>query len=242
MTLQNFRSGSSAIPSSNSNTTSSTSSSTLPSELHKRAEHPRFYFPDGTVVFRVENTLYRIHRYFFQRDSPVFAAMFSLPQPQIGGPHEGAPEHPENPIILEGVRAIDFDRFLGVLYPLDFGSHDSRSADEWASVLSLATRWDFSSLRTLAITQLNALVSAPAERIALAREYHIPGWRAPAYVALCTQAGPLSIAEGRLLGLDDMVRVAHVRETVRYPTNLKHHHDAIAALVRDVFGLSANDV
>jgi hypothetical protein len=56
-----------------------------------------------------------VHRYFFERDSAIFAAMFSLP-PVVGERPEG--EVIENPIVLEGVNALDFDRFLSVLYPL----------------------------------------------------------------------------------------------------------------------------
>jgi hypothetical protein len=56
-----------------------------------------------------------VNRYFFERDSAIFASMFTLPL-AAGERPEG--EVVENPIILEGVNAVDFDRFLSVLYPL----------------------------------------------------------------------------------------------------------------------------
>ncbi|KAJ7072853.1 hypothetical protein C8F01DRAFT_263223 [Mycena amicta] len=190
-------------------------------------EHPRFYFPDGNVVFRVQDTLYRVHRYFFERDSVVFSSMFSLP-PVSGQRPEG--ETPENPILLEGLPTLEFDRFLAVLYPLNFVTRDTPSAIEWTSVLSLATRWDFASLRALAITHLATLTSSPAERIALARAYDVQAWLGPAYTTLCTRTDPLSLAEGRCLGLEDTVRVGQVRHAVRYAANLNRHPDSIAAL------------
>jgi hypothetical protein len=64
---------------------------------------------------QVETTLYRVHRYFFERDSAIFASMFTLPS-AAGERPEG--EVVENPIVLEGVNTLDFDRFLSVLYPM----------------------------------------------------------------------------------------------------------------------------
>ncbi|KAK7057755.1 BTB domain-containing protein [Favolaschia claudopus] len=194
-------------------------------------EHPRFFFPDGTVIFLVESTLYRVHRYFFERDSPIFATMFTLPS-AAGERPEG--EVVENPIILEGIAAVDFDRFLAVLYPLDFATRDIASAEEWTSVLSLSTRWDFISLHELAKQHL-FLITTAVERIALGRRYDITSWLVPAYTEVCERKEPLTLAEGQLLGLEDSICVAQVRHTIRYSSNLNRHHDSIVALVRDVF-------
>lgn len=64
---------------------------------------------------KVEDVLYNVHRYFFRRDSSVFDGMFSLPHPVDKRP-EG--DSLENPIILEGIGARDFDRLLSLLYPM----------------------------------------------------------------------------------------------------------------------------
>ncbi|KAJ7434033.1 hypothetical protein B0H11DRAFT_1758061, partial [Mycena galericulata] len=181
----------------------------------------------------VEMTLYRLHRYFFERDSAIFASMFTLP-PAPGQRPEG--EVVENPIVLEDVNALDFDRFLSILYPINFAVRDIASADEWTSVLSLATRWDFTSLRELRVAMQYLLASLSAvERIALGRRYDIPGWLVPAYTEVCERKDPLTIAEGRLLGLDDTICIGQVRHSIRYSSNLNRHHDSILALVRDVF-------
>ncbi|KAF7325306.1 BTB domain-containing protein [Mycena venus] len=194
-------------------------------------EHPRFFFADGTVIFLVEKNLYRVHRYFFERDSAIFASMFSLPT-VAGERPEG--EVVENPIILEGVNTVDFDRFLAVLYPINFATRDIASTEEWTSVLSLASRWEFTSLRELAMQHLFLITSA-VERIALGRRYDIPSWLGPAYAEVCERKEPLNLAEGRLLGLEDAICIGQVRHTIRYSSNLNRHHDSIVALVRDVF-------
>ncbi|KAF7350933.1 BTB domain-containing protein [Mycena sanguinolenta] len=157
--------------------------------------------------------------------------MFSLPS-VAGERPEG--EVVENPIVLEGINAVDFDRFLSVLYPLDFTTRDIASTEEWTSVLSLASRWEFNSLRELAMQHLFVITSA-VERIALGRRYDIPCWLVPAYAEVCERKEPLTLAEGRLLGLEDTVCIGQVRHTIRYTSNLNRHHDSIIALVRDIF-------
>ncbi len=63
------------------------------------------------MVKQVDDILYRVHRYFFCRDSKIFKTRLSrLP----------AQESPASlPIIsIENVKSKDFDAFLSVLYPL----------------------------------------------------------------------------------------------------------------------------
>ncbi|VDC05118.1 unnamed protein product [Peniophora sp. CBMAI 1063] len=43
-------------------------------------EHPRFFYEDGNVEFQVENTLYKLHRFFFSHYSPWFRSRFSQPE------------------------------------------------------------------------------------------------------------------------------------------------------------------
>ena len=114
----------------------------------------------------------------------------------------------------------------------DYATPTPRTADEWTSILSLATRWDFSSVRSFAIAHLRADASlSPVDRILLASAYDIPdalvphcgggragpegGWLLGAYTALCTRAEPLTVAEAARLGVDTVARVAQLREALR---------------------------
>ncbi|KAL0953096.1 hypothetical protein HGRIS_004367 [Hohenbuehelia grisea] len=45
-------------------------------KLSDSLRHPRFWYSDANVVIKVENTLYKIHRSQFARQSPSFAALF----------------------------------------------------------------------------------------------------------------------------------------------------------------------
>ena len=111
-------------------------------------------------------------------------------------------------------------------YIRDFSRPRPRTADEWTSILSLATRWDFAGVRALAIahfrTHADALGLTPVDRILLARAYDIPrtgdgGWLLAAHTALCTRAEPLSLAEAARLGVETAARVAQLRELLRGP-------------------------
>lgn len=105
--------------------------------------HDQYYIQGGDVIFRVsavhglhlldlqasyliveclnrliclpqvENYLFRVHRYFFVRESPYFRD--KLPHPPPPGEHvQGANDH--NPFVLEDALSEDFARFLWVFY------------------------------------------------------------------------------------------------------------------------------
>ncbi|TFY63235.1 hypothetical protein EVG20_g6400 [Dentipellis fragilis] len=74
-------------------------------------KHERFYFEDGNVTFLVKGILYRVHRYFFQRDSSYFRGVL------------GRSGVTSTPISLDDdIRCSDFDAFLSILYPATIAS------------------------------------------------------------------------------------------------------------------------
>lgn len=86
--------------------------------------HPDFWFNDGSVVLVVQNTMFRVHKTFLSRNSPVFRDMFSLPQP----PSSMAPLGSDSPQVkmideIEGCPVVrlhdssdDVSNFLYALY------------------------------------------------------------------------------------------------------------------------------
>ncbi|KAF8910872.1 hypothetical protein CPB85DRAFT_1221146 [Mucidula mucida] len=208
-------------------------------EIDPSHRHPRFYFPDGNVIFFVEGWLYNVHRYYFQRDSTIFEAMFSLPCPD-GHTPEGQTD--EDPIILEGIEAKDFDRLLSILYPKNFRTCEIETKEEWISVLSLATRWDFTSIRELALSRLHPnsftasaqLNLSPADRIVLGLRFDVSEWLLPAYSELCMRTEALTLEEGEILGMQNVINIAQARQAIRYPSNLNRSFDGVQNLVREM--------
>ena len=87
------------------------------------------------------------------------------------------------------------------------------SYEEWKSVLHLSTRWDFSSIRRLALGSINPPTAH--DRLLLARTYSVDDWVTPALSALCERTTPLSLSEARQMSIEDVVLVSTVREDIR---------------------------
>ncbi|KAF7358564.1 BTB domain-containing protein [Mycena sanguinolenta] len=71
-----------------------------------------YYYPSGDSIIRVENTLFKIHKFPLVHNSAVFASMFELPSGD-GNP-EGLSD--ELPIVLEGETAEDFRAVVKYIY------------------------------------------------------------------------------------------------------------------------------
>jgi len=87
------------------------------------------------------------------------------------------------------------------------------SYEDWKSVLHLSTRWDFASIRRLALGSINP--PTPHDRLLLARTYSVDDWVIPALSALCERTTPLSLSEARQMSIEDVVLVSTVREDIR---------------------------
>ncbi|KAI0030323.1 hypothetical protein K488DRAFT_26616, partial [Vararia minispora EC-137] len=143
-----------------------------------------------------ESTAYRLPCYFFIRDSSWFASCL-----------EPDPDGLIRTIILDDVTSTELDAFLSVLYPENFTVGDLTEQIEWIAVLKLATQWSFQSIRHLAITKLDPLVS-PMDRLLLARAYNVQIWVDVALHALCIREEPLSLPEIRRMAYIDIALIS----------------------------------
>ncbi|KAF8199894.1 hypothetical protein K438DRAFT_1822746 [Mycena galopus ATCC 62051] len=168
------------------------------------------YYLD-TVVFEVQHTLFKVPRFQFERHSGVFATTFSLPQPVAGV--EGSSD--KTPFRLDGIKRVDFQALLKVLYPLtSIPKTPTLCRDEWISVLKLANLWDFIDVRDLAIQQL-ALYSRSldcVERIVFAREHDVSSWLESGYTELVRRKTIISPEEAKKIGWDVALQICKLRE------------------------------
>jgi len=91
---------------------------------------------------------------------------------------------------------------------------DLSTTEEWTSVLALATKWEFTDYRQLAISRLAQLAS-PVDRILLGRSYDIPEWITTAYLELCKRDDALTYEEGQRLGMYDVILLSDIRQSIR---------------------------
>ncbi|KAJ7157740.1 hypothetical protein C8R46DRAFT_852931, partial [Mycena filopes] len=161
----------------------------------------------------VENILFKVPRWQFERHSGVFATTFSLPQPGEGGVEGSTDEHP---LLLNGIKAKDFKALLGILYPLSIiPKIPILSSQGWISVLKLATLWDFIEVRDLAIGKLEEYAESLDEiaRIQLGRDYDVSTWIRSGYTELAQRKSPISSEEAAKIGFEVALQICQLRET-----------------------------
>lgn len=206
--------------------------------------HKEFYIRGGDMTVLVENHLYRVHSYFFERESLFFRNKFASAI-ENGDDRLGATE--EAPYSLEDVKSEDFARFLWVFYNPKYGQYDA-PLEWWLSILHLATRWSFDGVKELTIAALEQIEIEPVEKIAIYHNYSINKYLLiPSYMAVCRREKPLSLLEGSKLGMETVLRIAEARERlrqqamesgIRSPTYEDFGDDETEKLVRDLFQVS----
>ncbi|CAK5267265.1 unnamed protein product [Mycena citricolor] len=178
--------------------------------LDNEPRHEKYYL--DPIIFKaccVEDQLFKVPRYHFERNSEIFQDTFSLPVP---GNDDAEGSSDEHPFVLEGIEKVDFACLLNVLYPLDIPQIlTSTTTDEWISVLKLSTLWRFLDARDLAIKQLNHRVTA-VRRVVLARDYHVADWLRRGFTELATRGEGLDQEDVEQLGYTDAVRLYQIRE------------------------------
>ncbi|KAJ6589088.1 hypothetical protein B0H19DRAFT_1102860 [Mycena capillaripes] len=114
-----------------------------------------YYKEGGDCRILVEDTLFCIHRFLLERDSPIFQTMFQLPQG--GEKPQGSTE--EDPIVIVGDTVEQFRALCWALYVLpDEIAFETLNAHSMEKLIDVATishkyqlaafeSWSFSSIR-----------------------------------------------------------------------------------------------
>lgn len=96
----------------------------------------------------------------------------------------------------------------------EYGSFEATTVKEWSAVLNLADKWGFRRIRALAIKQITPIAS-PVDILVLNRRHSIneAGWcLADAYYAIIIRPNALTLEEGYLLGMEDVIEIASIRQ------------------------------
>ncbi|KZP16990.1 hypothetical protein FIBSPDRAFT_1047107 [Athelia psychrophila] len=177
-------------------------------------QDPDFFIEDVLSVFRVENCLFKVHRFFLDRESTRF------PQGVSSTTH---------PIDLDGVSRFEFKSLMNFFY---HGMHNTTtpSLPQWTALLSISTRFDMFKVRERAISEITSLRRDidPIDQIALAQKYDVPAWLSDAYTALCERERPLAAEEARKMNGDIPYLIAEARENI-LKAQLEDHHSTCRA-------------
>ncbi|KDQ28299.1 hypothetical protein PLEOSDRAFT_157839 [Pleurotus ostreatus PC15] len=169
-------------------------------------------------IFQVENALFRIPTSYLKKYSVIFHQMPSLnahPGAEAAGQSDG------NPIKLEGVSKVEFERFLTVVGKYEVEPSKSFDAPHWLSVLKLANLWGFSDLRKTAITKLSSeelrRASTATVRLHYGRLHKVEQWVEQAYTELVDRREKIGEDEAELIGWKVSLKLCHLREDIHGP-------------------------
>ncbi|KAI6098012.1 hypothetical protein EDD16DRAFT_1498838, partial [Pisolithus croceorrhizus] len=161
----------------------------------------------------VEDSLFKVPREPFEKESEVFCDMFSLPQGS-SVVVEGTSD--ENPIRIDRTSKDDFEQLLKALLHRKYGSQPNlpHGIEQWTSVLKLSTAWNFERLRQAAIDALTESGIGAVDRVVLSQRYYIKNWLLPALNELARRPEPIILEEAQRMGIDIALKLASVRERV----------------------------
>jgi len=193
----------------------------------------------------VENHLYRIHSYFFERESLFFRQKVSSSN---NSSEEELGSTDNNAYTLEDVKSEDFARFLWVFYNPKYSVYEA-PLETWLSILTLANRWTFDSVKELSVRELEKIEIEAVEKISIYHENNISRlYLIPSYIAVCKRDKPLSFKEGMKLGMETVLRIAEARERlrlqasesgIRTPTFEDFEDTEVEVLIREIFSLGS---
>ncbi|KAL0564530.1 hypothetical protein V5O48_017515 [Marasmius crinis-equi] len=175
--------------------------------------HDVFY--TDTIVFNVNDTLFRVPSRYFHEKSTVFGDAFQL-SAEFGS--EGASD--EQPVTLPlplEASTDDFVNLLKVIWPLTVNQPcpTDLTRGEWISVLKLSTFWQFTETRNLAIAQISKTDLSMADKIVFGRRYRVRQWYLDGLKVLAspsTRVPGLEDLKALQLGEDTALRLLCARD------------------------------
>ncbi|EDQ99625.1 uncharacterized protein LACBIDRAFT_295936 [Laccaria bicolor S238N-H82] len=183
-------------------------------DLQRLQPHHTYYIMGGDLHFLVEKTLFRVHSYFFIRDSVKFNKILQ-PSATAGQFREGSES---NPIVIPDISPDDFATFLWVFYNPKYTSYDHAPVESWVLILKLAHKWEFVAVKDCAARQLETKTDiSVAERLRLYQEVEVDSdkYIVPLFKALCKRDIPLTLEESKLLGIETVYLISTAREKLR---------------------------
>ncbi|CAA7260380.1 unnamed protein product [Cyclocybe aegerita] len=177
-----------------------------PSGISFPNRHDKYYI-DGAdlhvLVGHRDKTLFRVHGYFFSRESKAFD-------------RKNKGQTDSDPVTLDDVSPEEFAKLLWVFYNPRYSIYEATIGD-WTDILNLANKWSFPEVKELAVRELQKKTDIDlVNRIAIYRKFNVhPRHLVPLYAQLCSRPIPLSEQESHILGLEATLLIMTTREKLR---------------------------
>ncbi|KAJ3519023.1 hypothetical protein NMY22_g13384 [Coprinellus aureogranulatus] len=157
----------------------------------------------------VEDVLFKVPRFQFAMGSRHFSEKYGLCD---DGHCDGKIVH------LSGVSAAQFRVFLAFLFPIPSNTPIASifTKDEWLTILSLCTRWNFPEFRALAIQSLDGKLTE-LELIHIGRAFYIPDFLKQGYRAIVERHKDNDITE------EEAAAIGHEATNKLWIIRFQHH-------------------
>jgi len=173
--------------------------------------HPKFFFDNTLIAIRIEDTLFNVHKYQLMK-STTFSDMFAIAGESDYEQTTQEGSSPDNPVVMKGVSATDFECLMTVLYASHFSAHQPEpGASLIIPAFRLASMWNFSELCAY-LMPLAERVLSDVDKVAFAREFNFNDWLVPAHVRLCLRQEKVTSEESGKLGLESTLFISRFRE------------------------------
>ena len=120
--------------------------------------------------------------------------------------------------------------------------------EDWVAILNLAFDWRFAEVKNVCIRELERIAIDPVDKIELYQRYELDRrLLIPSLQQLCMRPEPLSLREGRQIGLETSLLIANAREWargertsdgLRSPIAADLGEEGILSIIQDIFGLN----
>ncbi|KAI0292795.1 hypothetical protein BC826DRAFT_1105389 [Russula brevipes] len=176
--------------------------------------HRSYFIHEADVTIRVEDYMFRVHRFFLERESAYFRLRLG-PSKIPGQFPPGSSE--DHPLVLEEATSDAFACFLWVFYNPKYSLYDA-TPEQWSLILDLAKKWGFKDVERLCIRELEKLSLSPVDRIHIYQRFDLDDTLLlDSYESLTTRDEPIEVEEGVKLGLRTSLQIARAREMSRGP-------------------------
>jgi len=206
--------------------------------------HDEYYLTGGDLFFLVEQNHFRVHRYFFERESQFFKIQLATPA-SPGAARRGTSE--STAIVLNDVKSADFAKFLWVFYNPKYSLYKAR-VDDWVVIMALAHQWGFQEVMRLATREIERLEMPDIDRIVAYHRFELDrSLLIHRYAALTAREEPLTYEEGMALGMDTTLKIFRAREVARAtpaadgsrsPTSAVLPDEEMQSLIVDLFDIT----
>jgi hypothetical protein len=131
----------------------------MPLRPEQISRHSTYWLDGGDFYLLVDNIAFRVHRYFFERESAYFRNQFEEARGSLTYPDGSSFERA---YIIDDATPNDLANFLWVFYNPSYSIYTA-SREQWLSIFKCAELWIFPQVRALCLREISTLDDAMSD-------------------------------------------------------------------------------